>query len=192
MLKIINELNMTLTIRQATIHHLYKLLEQPKCSSIDGFLLPSGEDVAPDFLMEFLIDRLNQEPENSFWWLPWFVIVDSQLDGISQQLIVGMIGFKNVPDSAGEVEIGYGIVPSQQRQGFATQAVSLLVKEEFSSGKVKKITACTLPLPTFSGRVLAKNKFVRDGTKIDPDDGEVWVWRRCFVQNEDLNSQDAL
>jgi [ribosomal protein S5]-alanine N-acetyltransferase len=169
---------MTLMLRQANIHQLYKLLERPEHSEIDGLWMPMGEAIVPDFLIEFLIDRLNQEPENSFWWSPWFVVVESLVNGVQQQLAVGMIGFKNAPDNDGIVEIGYGVVPSQQNLGFATQAVDLIVKEGFAHSKVKMIVAYTVPSLSASGRVLAKNKFVRDGSKIDPDDGEVWVWRR--------------
>jgi [ribosomal protein S5]-alanine N-acetyltransferase len=169
---------MTLILRQANIQQLYKLLERPEQLEVDGFRLPMGEAIAPDFLIEFLIDRLNQEPENSFWWSPWFVVVDSLVAGLNQQLAVGMIGFKNTPCSDGIVEIGYGIVPSQQGLGFATKSVDLIVKEGFSNSEVNMIEACTMPYPSASGRVLEKNKFVRDGSKIDPDDGEVWVWRR--------------
>jgi RimJ/RimL family protein N-acetyltransferase len=56
--------------------------------------------------------------------------------------------------------------------------VDLIVREGFSKSEVTRIEACTMPYPTASGRVLEKNKFVRDGSRIDPDDGEVWVWRR--------------
>jgi [ribosomal protein S5]-alanine N-acetyltransferase len=169
---------MTLILRQANIQQLYKLLERPEHSEIDGLLMPTGEAIVPDFLIEFLIDRLNQEPQNSFWWSPWFVVVDSLVAELQQQLAVGMIGFKNTPGSDGIVEVGYGIVPSQQGLGFATQALDLIVREGFSSSEVKAIEACTMPYPTASGRVLEKNQFVRDGSKIDPEDGEVWVWRR--------------
>jgi hypothetical protein len=87
---------MTLILHQANIQQLYKLLERPEHSEIDGLLMPTGEAIVPDFLIEFLIDRLNQEPQNSFWWLPWFVVVDSLVAGLQQQLVVGMIGFKKV------------------------------------------------------------------------------------------------
>ena len=70
-------------------------------------------------------------------------------------------------------------MPSQQGQGFATQAVDLLVEEGFSKAKIQMIVACTVPMDLASGRVLEKNQFMRDGSKIDPEDGEVWVWRRA-------------
>jgi RimJ/RimL family protein N-acetyltransferase len=160
-----------LILHQATSSQLSTLIEQPECSDIDGLLLPKSEEVAPRFWIEFVNNQLNQDPRNSFWWSPRSIIVD--------RLMVGMIGFKGPPDSNGSVEIGYGIVPSQQGHGFATQAVDLLVREGFSKAEIQTIVAYTVPMGSASGRVLEKNQFVRDGSKIDPEDGEVWVWRRA-------------
>jgi RimJ/RimL family protein N-acetyltransferase len=95
-----------LILRQATSHQLSTLLEQPKCSEIDGLMLPESEEVAPRFWIEFVNNQLSQDPRNSFWWSPRSIAVDL--------LIVGMIGFKSPPDTNISVEIGYGIVPSQQ------------------------------------------------------------------------------
>jgi ribosomal-protein-alanine N-acetyltransferase len=39
-------------------------------------------------------------------------------------LVVGGIGFAGPPGAAGEVELGYGIVPSRQGRGYATEAVA--------------------------------------------------------------------
>jgi RimJ/RimL family protein N-acetyltransferase len=41
----------------------------------------------------------------------------------SRELVIGGIGFHGPPDENGRVEIGYGIVPSQRRNGYATQAL---------------------------------------------------------------------
>jgi RimJ/RimL family protein N-acetyltransferase len=167
-----------LILQQATSHQLSALLEQPERSDLDGLLLPKSEEVAPMFWLKFVNEQLSQDPRNSFWWSPRSIVVDSLAEGLQQRLIVGMIGFKSPPDSNGSVEIGYGIVPSQQGHGFATQAVDLLVKEAFLKAEIQTIAAYTVPMNSASGRVLEKNQFVRNGSKIDPEDGEVWVWQR--------------
>lgn len=167
-----------LILHQATSRQLSVLLEQPEISDIDGLRFPKNEEVAPRFWIEFVNNQLSQDPRNSFWWSPRSIVVDSLAETLRERLIVGMIGFKSPPDSNESVEIGYGIVPSQQGQGFATQAVDLLVKEGFSKTEIQMIVAYTVPMNSASGRVLEKNQFVRDGSKIDPEDGEVWVWRR--------------
>ncbi len=155
---------------QVTSLQLSTLLEGSKCIKIDGLLLPQNEEIAPRFLLEFVSDRLNQDPENHFWWLPRLIVVN--------RLIVGMISFKNPPDSNGSVEIGYGIVPSQQRHGFATQAVNLLVKEGFSRSEIHMIVAYTATSNLASWRVLEKNQFVKDKRTINRENEEVLFWRK--------------
>ncbi|MGF1589523.1 MAG: GNAT family N-acetyltransferase [Pleurocapsa sp.] len=118
---------------RATNSQLSSLLESSKYLEIDGLLLPVGEEIAPRFLLELEIAELNQDFKNCFWWTPRLIVVD--------QLIVGMISFKKPPDLSGSVEIGYGIVSSQRKRGFATQAVNLLVKEGFSRTEVQMIVA---------------------------------------------------
>ncbi len=159
-----------LILHQATNHQLSILLEQHQHSEIDGLLLPKSEQIAPRFLIEFVLARLSQDTENSFWWFPRLIVVD--------RLIVGMCGFKSPPDMAGSVEIGYGIVTSQQKRGFATQAVDLLVKEAFSQSEIQRVVAYTAFHNAASWRVLEKNQFVKCGDKIDPEDGKVWIWQR--------------
>ncbi|MEM1239129.1 MAG: GNAT family N-acetyltransferase [Cyanobacteria bacterium P01_H01_bin.26] len=159
-----------LILSQATNYQLHTLLEQSERSETGEFLRPGHEEIAPRFLLELAVEHLSQDPENSFWWSPRLIVVD--------QLIVGMGGFKSPPDTAGSVEIGYGIVTSQRRRGFATQAVGLLLEEGFSKSEVQTVVAYTLPSNKASWRVLEKNKFFRGSSKIDPDDGEVWNWRR--------------
>lgn len=159
-----------LLLRQTTNHHLFALLEQSRSLELDGLLLPESEEIAPRFLLEFVNKQLSQDPRNSFWWSPRLIVVD--------RLIVGMCGFKSPPNMNNSVEIGYGIVVSQQKRGFATKAVNFLVEEAFSKMEIQTIVAHTAPSNISSWKVLEKNQFFRDGDKIDPDDGELWIWRK--------------
>jgi RimJ/RimL family protein N-acetyltransferase len=159
-----------LSIHQATSYQLSLILDRSECSEVGGLRLPISEEIAPRFLLEFIHSQLSQDPNNSFWLCPWFVVVNGS--------IVGMASFKSSPDIDGSVEIGYGIIPSEQKRGFATQAIDLLVRKGFSENEVQRIMAYTEPSNSASCRVLEKNRFIRSGSKIDPDDGEVWIWKR--------------
>lgn len=55
--------------------------------------------------------------------------------------IIGDGGFKGPPDENGVLDIGYGIIESRRRQGFAFEAVTALVKWGLSHNNVKAITA---------------------------------------------------
>lgn len=156
-----------LTLKKSNIQQLTALL---KHQQIDEFIIPQNEEIAPIFLLEFAINQIFEEPLNYFWWTPRLIVVD--------KLIVGMCGFKNLPTEDNSVEIGYGIIPSQQRKGFATRAVELLLKEAFSQIEIKSVIAHTALSNYPSQKVLQKNGFIQQGSKIDSDDGEILIWKK--------------
>ncbi|MBE9216227.1 GNAT family N-acetyltransferase [Plectonema cf. radiosum LEGE 06105] len=157
-------------LQQSTIHQLTLLLDDNQLSTIDELLIPKNEVQSPRFFLESALEKLNQDSNNAFWWSPRLIVVN--------RLIVGMCGFKSPPEVDGLVEIGYGIIPSQRRQGFATDAVKLLLKEAFSTVQIQAVTACTSVSNQPSEKVLEKNGFITENRKIDPDDGQVWIWRK--------------
>lgn len=157
-------------LHKCQISHLKVLLKIDKYIKINGLTIPQEEEIAPRFLLELAIDNLSQDPVNSFWWSPRLIVVDRE--------IVGMISFKSPPKLNRSVEIGYGIIPSKQRQGFATEAVRLILQEAFSSNKVSTAIARTNLLNKASQRVLAKNGFVLRESKLDPQEGEISIWQK--------------
>nr|WP_263323296.1 GNAT family N-acetyltransferase [Neobacillus sp. Marseille-Q6967] len=66
------------------------------------------------------------------------------------------IGFKGKPDEGKTVEVGYGIIPSAQNKGFATEAVKGLIDWAFSTGEVEKVMAECLEDNVPSIKVLKK------------------------------------
>jgi RimJ/RimL family protein N-acetyltransferase len=91
---------------------------------------------------------------------------------------IGAAGFKGPPDAAGMVEIAYGVAPSFEGQGYATEAAAGLVAFARETPRVELIRAHTLPVANASTRVLAKCGFRHVGEVIDPNDGLVWRWER--------------
>ena len=79
----------------------------------------------------------------------------------SSGLVVGGIGFFGPPDD-GVAEIGYGIVPSRQGHGYATEAVMALVSAAWKRDGVWAIIADTETDNMASQRVLAKAGFAPD------------------------------
>jgi [ribosomal protein S5]-alanine N-acetyltransferase len=97
------------------------------------------------------------------------------------ELVIGGCMFKGPPDADGVVEIAYGIVPSYERQGYATEAAAALVAFASADPRVKIVRAHTLATNNASTRVLVKNGFTFVGEVIDPEDGPVWRWDRKVV-----------
>jgi len=70
---------------------------------------------------------------------------------------IGGLGFKGPPDG-GDVEIGYGLVPSARRQGYAAEAVVALLRVPAEHGIVRAI-ANTTPDNIASQRTLIRAGF---------------------------------
>lgn len=104
-------------------------------------------------------------------WANGFGVIDRESNAV-----VGTAGFKGPPDNDGVVEIAYGIVPSHEGRGYATEAASALVAFAFDHDAVRVVCAHTLPTPNASTRVLTKCGFGFKGPVEDPEDGLVWRW----------------
>jgi len=73
-------------------------------------------------------------------------------------LVVGGIGFFGPPRD-GEVEIGYGIVPSRQGRGYATEALRTMIAMAWADARVTAVVAETDPGNVASQRVLERAGF---------------------------------
>ena len=80
-------------------------------------------------------------------------------------LVVGGIGFFGPPLDA-EVEIGYGIVPSRQGRGYATEALLAMIAMAWADARVRTVVAGTDPGNVASQRVLGKAGFRRIAGRI--------------------------
>jgi RimJ/RimL family protein N-acetyltransferase len=164
-----------LTLLPCSPEHLLTLIDQPErfaqvvgmpaADGLHGFFV--SDDVSPDWLAE-LRNSSGADP-----WRHGFFVVHRESGSV-----IGSAGFKGPPDSTGVVEVAYGIVPTFEGRGYATEAAAALVDFAFASGQVRMVRAHTLPQPNASTRVLLKCGFRHVGMVVDPDDGPVWRWER--------------
>lgn len=156
--------------------HLLALIEEPEYFE-QRFGLPVADglrefmvsdDVSPDWLA-MLRSSSGADP-----WTLGFAVVHWE----SQQ-VIGTAGFKGPRDADEIVEIAYGIVPSFQGQGYATEAAAALVSFAQEDSRVGIIRAHTLPEQNASTGVLKKCGFEFVGEVMDPEDGPVWRWERA-------------
>lgn len=93
----------------------------------------------------------------------WMIITE---DG---KKLIGDAGFKGRPNEEGEVDIGYGIILSERKKGYAYEAATGLANWALSQPDVKRITAKCLHDNTDSAKLLVKMGFAeinRDDTMI--------------------------
>ncbi len=128
---------------------------------------PTEADVFIARMTAEAADDLDGDPLAEPWRSPWLVE--------SEGRAVGMLGCKGAP-ADGVVEIGYGLAPSAQGRGLATEAAQALVDALAGSG-VRTVLAETLVDNHASRRVLEKVGFTPTGRRTS-DEGELIVWRR--------------
>jgi [ribosomal protein S5]-alanine N-acetyltransferase len=138
--------------------------------------IPAAEGLG-DFLKNGAADRSRawlarlETATDADPWIGGFALVH-----IASNTAIGSASFKGPPDADGVVEVAYGVVPSQQGRGDATEATRALVAYAFDDHRVRIVRAHTLPRNDASGRVLTKCGFTRIGQVINPDDAAVWRW----------------
>jgi ribosomal-protein-alanine N-acetyltransferase len=98
--------------------------------------------------------RMQAAPEAVHAWHTYWLAVR---DTGGRPVGMGLLGFKGPPDERGEVEIGYGIDPGYQGQGFATEAARALIAWAFEHAECGAVVAPDTPRANAaSGRVLRK------------------------------------
>lgn len=111
--------------------------------------------------------KMETAPERDHAWFTYWIM------GIKDQPFgAGLIGFKGSPNNMGEVEIGYGIDPRYEGQGYTTEAVRGLLTWAFSHPRCWAVTAETRKDNAGSIRILQKVGMRR------VDEGEeMFFWR---------------
>ena len=164
-----------LTLVPCAPAHLLALIEGPaRFETVSGLRAADGlggfyrsEHVRPEWLA-----ALRSAEAADPWRFGFFVIHRES------GAVIGAGGFTGPPGDSATVEIGYGIVPSFEGQGYATEVAAALVEFALTSGQVHVVRAHTLPEANPSTRVLEKCGFRHIGTIVDPVDGPVWRWER--------------
>ena len=163
-----------LLLHPFTREQLLALIENPvEFEAIAGFPAAAGlreffisGEVDPAWLAHL---RSVRAPDP---WSLGFAVIEPE-----SRSVIGSGGFKGPPDRDGVAEIAYGIVPSFERRGYATEVARALIDYCFENG-ARKVRAHTLPMPNASNRILTRCGFDFVGEVNDPNDGLIWRWER--------------
>ena len=130
---------------------------------VNGDRLPDWAEDFPDTGDRVIARMLHQagrpeaEPQRPGPWGHYHVV--ERASGA----VVGGIGFRGPPKD-GVTEIGYGIVPSRQGHGYATEAVNAVLLLAWEQPETNTIIAHTEIGNLASQRVLGKAGFVLEAT----------------------------
>lgn len=134
-----------------TFQFISKLLNEDITAYEEFGIKPDDEWPNKDTrdIMPVIKEKLSQEsaPDGFGAWL--------FIDKLSNS-IVGDGGFKGSPSNKGEIDLGYGVIESKRRQGYAFEAAKALLEWGLQQDNVKAITAKCLKNNTASYNLLRK------------------------------------
>jgi len=143
-----------------------------------------GYDLHPEWPDEGLMDALPVaandllDDSESLIWHPWVMVKKEKWT------IVGDAGFKGAPDPEGVVRIGYSVVPSERRKGFAREALIALLSLASRIEDVVRVQAQVSPGNTASVRVLRGLGFEHTGRS-----GDVLIFEKLSVSGQNGGGQ---
>ena len=105
---------------------------------------------------EEMLSGCKQNPDNRIWYAPWKMVLRSD------HTCIGELGFKGISHGCA-VEIGYGILPEYEGNGFTTEAVQAMTQWALANPDVIFVEAETETDNKGSQRVLEKCGFMPAG-----------------------------
>jgi RimJ/RimL family protein N-acetyltransferase len=142
----------------------YAIFEEGKKPNWTGFTNPYNHLMEEPTPLPFRIPRVKENPE----FAEIAIIIAISKD--SHQ-IIGSAGFHDFPDENGMIEIGFGIVPEMQNQGFGTELLLGMWKMICRRDDVKILRYTVSPDNEQSLHIVRKLGFTEIGVQIDPEDG---------------------
>jgi len=157
-----------LTLRSVTLDLIEaELTDRPLLARLLGAEVPSEwpPPLNDENSMRWTRDQLAAHPDNGGWGT-WYFLLRRE-DAVP--VLIGNGGFKGKFVAPGTCEVGYSVMESHQRNGYATEVVRALVGWAFAHPDIDRVVAHTLPELAPSIRVLEKNGFVPAHPPLEAD-----------------------
>jgi [ribosomal protein S5]-alanine N-acetyltransferase len=106
---------------------------------------------------------------------PWLV---RAMVASTPRRVVGSVGFHAPPDDDGRVEIGYDIVASERRKGYAREGIQALLDWAWATGRARICVASVSPHNAPSLALIRSFGFRHVGEQNDEIDGLELVFER--------------
>ena len=151
----------------------YAEFEAGKEPEWDGFTNPYKHLVEGPSPLRHRIPRVKKDPE--------FAEIGLVL-AIAEGEVVGSAGFHDYPDENGMIEIGFGIVPEKQRQGYGLELLHGMWHEIAKRKDVKILRYTVSPDNEASMHIIKKLGFELVGEQIDEEDGAELIFEMPILE----------
>lgn len=88
---------------------------------------------------EFFLERLQKGGTDAAGWYSWYALARNNATG--RNIAIGAGGYCGPPGEEGEVEIGFSVLPQQQRRNYATEMAAALILNAFADPRVHAVIA---------------------------------------------------
>jgi ribosomal-protein-alanine N-acetyltransferase len=151
---------------------LLRLIEAGEIAELEsplGARIPAGW--AEAIPASVRLEQLSADPSEEPWLVRAMVLR-------APRRVVGSVGFHAPPDGRGRVEIGYDIVATERRKGYAREGIQGLAAWAFATGRVHICAASISPDNLPSLALVRSLGFRQVGQQIDDVDGLELVFER--------------
>jgi ribosomal-protein-alanine N-acetyltransferase len=147
-----------------TAEELFAIGEKDDVFAGRSFENPHGVITGEKLPRTNRVQDVREHPENIKWY--YRMIVDRE-----RNMAVGSVSFHGAPDERGMIEIGIGISPEEQGQGFASEALLGMWNWAAHQPGVKFLRYTVSPNNRPSIAIIKKFEFPQIGEQIDEEDG---------------------
>lgn len=95
------------------------------------------DDEEMQYAMKIRLKKVLENEDNYVWFTNWAIVQKEE------NIIIGYIILKGLPNESGEVIIGYDIDEKYRRNRYATEAISKLIQWVFTNPKVLSVIVDT-------------------------------------------------
>jgi len=158
--------------------HLINLFEERNdATALVGGDISNPLRVLIDFQgpLAWRVPQVKADSSSNKWFIRWIVLK-------SNREIIGSVSFHGVPDSQGMIEIGLGVEPEYQNQGFAKEALLGMWRWAITNPEVRTLRYTVSPKNAPSIAVINYFGFELKCQQMDEEDGPEDIYEMSAVE----------
>ena len=128
------------------------------------------------------VPQVKEDPSVNIWFVRWIVLK-------ATNEIIGSVSFHGAPDHAGMIEIGIGIEPNFQNQGYAREALMGMWSWVIDQPGVQTLRYTVSATNKPSMRIIEKFGFMHVGQQMDEIDGPEEIFE---MSTEEFRTRNSL